>query len=221
MRDDVSAQRMRTVYCHEWQRPETVLQIMRFRKRILVDRYGWNLRIAGDLERDEFDTDEAVHGAIFEGPEIKACFRLSRTDFPYLAREQFGHLATNKPYPQSSAVWEISRLAVAEDRRPFETVLYTYSAIFHFARSRGAASLVAFADLAKERLVTRIGIVTDLLGPPTEIGKDRFGRPIVVVAGELPLRLQGGPRFEKLLTYIDRTEIDDAAAIFGRARIPA
>jgi hypothetical protein len=82
-------------------------------------------------------------------------------------------------------------------------------------------SLVAFADLAKERLVTRIGITTDLLGPPAEIGQDRAGRAIVVVAGELPLRLQGGPRFEKLLSYIDKTEIDDAAAIFGRARIPA
>ena len=221
MQDDVPAQKMRTIYCQERQRPETVLQIMCFRKRILVDRYGWDLPVSGDIERDEYDIDEAVHGAIYDGSEIKACFRLMRTDYPYLAREKFPHLATGKPYPQNPAIWEISRLALAEDKRPFETLLYAYSAIFHFARRRGAVALVAFADLAKERLVTRIGIVTDLLGPPTEIGRDRFDRPIVVVAGELPLRLQGGPRFEKLLSYVDKTEIDDAAAIFGRARIPA
>lgn len=69
--------------------------------------------------------------------------------------------------------------------------------------------------------MTRIGIVTDLLGPPSEIGVDRFGRPIVVVAGELPLRLQGGPRFEKILSYVNKMEIDDATALFGRARISA
>jgi len=221
MQDDISTQKMRTIYCLERQRPETVLQILHFRKRILVDRYGWDLAVSGDIERDEFDTDAAVHGAIYDGEAIKACFRLIRTDYPYLAREKFPHLATSKPYPQSSAIWEISRLALAEDKRPFETLLYAYSAIFDFARRRGAVSLVAFADLAKERLVNRIGIVTDLLGPPVEIGSDRFGRPIVVVAGELPLRLQGGPRFEKLLSYVHKTEIDDAAAIFGRARISA
>lgn len=221
MHIDGPTQKLRTIYCHERDRPQSVREIMRFRKRILVDRYGWDLPVQDDLERDDYDRDDTVHGAIVEGDDIKACFRLIRTDRPYLAREKFSALARERAFPHSPAVWEISRLALAEDKRPFETMLYAYSAIFHFARSRGAAALVAFADVAKERLVGRIGVAVDLLGPPMEIGFDRFGRAIVAVAGELPLRLQGGPRFEKLLSYIERTEIDDAAALFGCARISA
>lgn len=221
MQNDGPMSKLRTLYCHEGDRPQTVREIMRFRKRILVDRYGWDLGVQGELERDEYDSEGAVHGAILDGDEVKACFRLIRSDFPYLAREKFARLATERAFPQSPAVWEISRLALAEDMRPFETLLYAYSAIFHFARSRGAASLVAFADVAKHRLVTRIGIVVDLLGAPQEIGRDRFGRAIVAVAGELPLRRQNGPRFEKLLSYVDKTEIDDAAALFGCARVSA
>ena len=211
----------KTIYCTEAERPDMVQRILRFRKDILVDRFGWDLKVVDGIERDEFDTPDAIHGAILDGQEIIGCFRLTRTDRPYLAFTKFGHLAQKRPYPRSPLVWEISRLAVAESSRPFETMLFSYSAIFNFAISRGATSLVAFADVAKERLVKLIGITTDLMCDPTEIGKDAFGNPIVCVAGELPLRLQKGPKFERLLSYTAKTEIEDADAIFGRTRISA
>lgn len=111
-------QKPRIIYCSERHKPEIVREIMRFRKQILVDRYGWDLPVCGDLERDEYDVDSAIHGAILDRAQIKACFRLTRTDRPYLAREKFAHLASLKPFPQSPLIWEISRLALAEDAVP-------------------------------------------------------------------------------------------------------
>ena len=212
---------LRTVFCSETDTPDRVASILRFRKRILVDRLGWRLHVENGQECDEFDTPHAVHCAVLSGDEIIACFRAIRTDRPYLARSKFPFLATTHPYPVNPLIWEISRLAVSETARPFEVLLYAYSAVFHFARIRGAISLVAFAEVAKERLVTRIGIKTKLLGDPAEIGTDAYGRPILCVAGELPLRDQGGPRFEKLMSYVAKMEIDDAATVLGRASIPA
>jgi len=212
---------IKTVFCTENAQPNFVNEILRFRKRVFVDRLGWDLKVNGGIERDEFDTHEAVHGAIVEDGAIVSCFRLIRTDKPYLAAEKFDLLAQSRPFPRSSRVWEISRLAVSGSARPFEIMLYTYSAIFNFAFAQGATSLVAFADIAKERLVTRIGITTDLIGQPTEIGMDAHGHPIVCVAGELPLHLQTGPKFERLLNYFQKTEIEDGNAFFGRQRISA
>lgn len=221
MKHTPSGRRLRTVFCSRMDSPEVVSDILTFRKRVLVDRLGWKLKVFGQLERDEFDTDDAVYCVIYSGTDILSCFRAIRTDRPYLAKTKFPFLASKKPYPVHPLIWEISRLAIDPDARPFEALLYTYSAVFHFARSRGAVSLVAFAEVAKERLVSRIGITTDLLGEPLRIGEDAAGRPIHCVAGELPLRAQGGMRFEKLTSYVGKTEITDATTILGRPSISA
>jgi len=213
--------RYRTVYCTEKSNPEIVAEILHFRKCVLVDHLGWKLQIVNDQERDEYDTDDAVYGCIYDRNVMISCFRLIRTDNPYLAKDKFQSLSTTSPYPENPLIWEISRLAICPNVKPFEAILYTYSAIFQFALRMEAISFVAFAEVAKERLVTRIGIKTKLLGKPTHIGEDNFGKPIICVAGELPLQLQGGSRFEKLLSYADKTEIEDGASLFRRTRISA
>lgn len=213
--------RLRTVYCSLQSNPDTVADILTFRKRVLVDHLGWKLTVANNREQDEYDTSNAIYCGIYENEKLISCFRLIRADKPYLAKDKFPWLATKYSYPVSPLIWEISRLAICPEVRPFEALLYTYSAVFHFAHHIGAVSLVAFAEVAKERLVTRIGIKTKLLGEPTHIGEDAYGKPIICVAGELPLNLQGGSRFQKLLSYTEKTEIYDAASIFRRSRVSA
>lgn len=220
-KQEVSPKRYRTVFCTFQSSPETVAEILYFRKRVLIDHLGWKLTIVNGQERDEYDTDKAVYCGIYDNQELISCFRLIRTDHSYLAKDKFQSLSTKLPYPANPLIWEISRLAICPHVRPFEVLLYSYSAIFHFAQSMGAISLVAFAEVAKERLVNRIGIKTKLLGEPTLVGEDDFGKPIICVAGELPLQDQGGSRFEKLLSYVEKTEIEDAAALFRRSRISA
>lgn len=212
---------VRTLFASEADNPQFVSNVLSFRKRVLVDGLGWGLSVRGGLERDEFDCGDTIHCGIVSGGELTACFRAIRTDRPYLARSKFPQLATKRAYPSHPLAWEISRFAVSESHRRFETAMLTYSAMFYFARARNAVSLVAFSDLSHERLLGRIGVATERFGEPLEIGSDAFGRPVVVVAGEIPIPLQRGMRFEKLVSLIQQTEIDDAAAIFGRSRISA
>ena len=221
IKQEVSQKRYRTVYCTSRDNPKTVAEILYFRKRILVDHLGWKLRVINDQEIDEYDRDDAVYCGIYDKNELISCFRLIRTDNSYLAKDKFQSLSTKHPYPENPLIWEISRLAICPKVKPFEALLYTYSAVFHFAIRMEAISLVAFAEVAKERLVTRIGIKTKLLGEPTYIGEDNFGKQIICVAGELPLKLQGGNRFKKLLSYTEKTEIEHAASLFRCSRISA
>lgn len=217
----LSRTRFAAVFGVEADRPQFVSNILSFRKQVLVDRLGWRLAVNGDEERDEFDDGNAVHCGIFADDSLVACFRAIRCDHPYLGYSRFPELATHRDYPRHPFAWEISRFAVAESHRRFEVCLLNYAAMFHFAKVRSAVSLVAFCDLSHERLLARIGIVTERFGEPLHIGTDSAGRPIRVVAGEIPIGRQGGPRFDKLMSLVHTMEIHDAASAVGRPRIPA
>jgi N-acyl-L-homoserine lactone synthetase len=201
--------------------PQFVSNVLAFRKQVLVDTLGWKLTVKGCEERDEFDTADAVYCGIFSGNSLVACFRAIRCDRPYLGYVKFPQLATWRNYPRHPFAWEISRFAVAEPYRRFEMCLLNYAAMFHFARLHGAVSLVAFCDVSHERLLARIGIATERFGEPIEIGADSQGRPIKVVAGEIPVARQSGKRFDKLMSLAETMEIHDAASAVGRSSVPA
>lgn len=67
----------------------------------------------------------------------------------------------------------------------------------------------------------RAGLATERYGEPTTIGNDRFGRPIKVVAGEIPFPKQSGARFDRLVSLVKDMDVDDADSVFGRASLSA
>jgi N-acyl-L-homoserine lactone synthetase len=209
------------VFGSEADHPQFVSNILSFRKRVLVDGLGWKLTVQGCEERDEYDNSDAVYCGIFSANSLVACFRAIRCDRPYLACAKFPQLATFRDYPRHPFAWEISRFAIADSCRRFEVCLLNYAAMFHFAKVRSAVSLVAFCDLSHERLLARIGIFAERFGEPMEIGSDTAGRPIKVVAGEIPVGRQSGLRFRKLMSLAQTMEIHDAASAVGRSCIPA
>lgn len=209
------------VFCHEDQDPDTVLKLHQFRKRLFVDTLGWQLPVSGEIERDQFDNDAAIHCALFVGETLVGGFRAIRTDGNYLAKQIFPHLATTRPYPSSHRKWEISRFGVEPGRRGLELARMNYSLMFRFAQTRQATGLVAIADLTYERYLAKLAIRTRRYGPPKVIGSDRFGRLIQVVAGEIPLAHQSGPKFSTLLHIANQVSIDDQALVLGRTRVSA
>lgn len=212
---------IRAVFGSEADDPQFVSNILAFRKRVLVDVLGWDLPVTGTEERDEFDTADTVHCGVFAGQDLVACFRAIRCDRPYLGLSKFPQLAEVRAYPMHPFAWEISRFAVVETQRRFAAALLNYSAMFHFARTRRAVSLVAFCDLSHERLLNRIGILTERFGRPIDIGIDSGGRPIRVIAGEIPISRQSGMRFEKIISLAQTMEINDAVTAVGRPRVSA
>ena len=210
----------RAIMCTEEQNPSVVDDLYRFRKRLFIDRLGWALSVEEGRERDQVDTDDAVHCALFEGPQLIGGFRAIRTDHAYLAQTVFPYLATLKPYPRQRNAWEISRFGVSYSggMRP---ALMNYALMFRFALTRQATTLVAVADLQHERLLARFGIRTRRYGPPQVVGETEDGSAILAVAGEIPVREQTGARFSSLLELARHVEIDDEALVFGPARVSA
>lgn len=201
---------------------ETVRALRRFRKRLFVDELGWDLQVAGEEERDQFDTDEALHCALFEGGEVVGGFRLTPTRLPYLSREVFSHLATTRPFPVRPDIAEISRLGVVGDGSArFRRALAVYGLMMEAARAQRVVSLVAVADLTYERFLRRIGIATRRYGPPQSVGTDRFGRVLRAVAGEIPLADQSDQTLARLRASLHDVEIHDAASLFGPRRLSA
>jgi acyl homoserine lactone synthase len=93
--------------------------------------------------------------------------------------------------------------------------------MFWFARTRGARALVALADLTYERFLWRLGVRTRRYGEPQTIGANASGKPIVAVAGEIPLAAQCGRRFEGLTHLVQELEIIDEALVLGRECVSA
>jgi acyl homoserine lactone synthase len=93
--------------------------------------------------------------------------------------------------------------------------------MFHFAHNHQASALVALTDLRHERFLTQIGVRTRRYGPPQAHGLDENGKPLFVVAGEIPLAHQRGWRFEELLKLVDNVEIYDETLVLRSERLSA
>jgi N-acyl-L-homoserine lactone synthetase len=200
--------------------PELSIDLMRFRKRLFVDTFGWDLVVEGDCERDQFDTPSAIYCAVFCDHELVGMFRLIRTDGPYLSAAIFQNLAQLDPFPNRPDAWEVSRFGVmAHDVRQASAI--NHAMMFYFARTAGARTLVAVTDLTYERALHQLGIRTRRYGPPGVVGIDRQGKPIQGVAGEIPMALQGGLKFQRLIDLSNSVEIEDASHVFRHQRVSA
>lgn len=200
--------------------PVRVQALLRLRKRLFVDRCGWLLETTGDLERDEFDSWYTEHCLLYSGPELVGGFRAIRTDHPYLTKSVFPQLATGR-FPSDPDAWEISRFGVVSKAAGAYVARLNYALMFRFAELRGAEALVALADLTYERFLARMGIHTRRYGPPRVIGRDRDGRPLTALAGEIPLNLAENPGLTRFLDLGRQLEIHDATYVHGRSRVSA
>ncbi|MCB5175261.1 acyl-homoserine-lactone synthase [Microvirga lenta] len=216
-----ASKHLRAVFCTETQNPSVVDQLYQFRKTLFVDALRWDLTVKRGRERDQFDTGSTIHCALFRSGNLIAGFRAIRTDRPYLAQSVFPHLATFAAYPQRHDVWEISRFGVLPSEAGSITARLLYSLMFHLAYRCGASALVALADLRYERFLTQLGIRTRRYGPPQIVGLDETGKPLSLVAGDIPLANQRGWRFEALLKLAADVEIDDETLVLGSDRLSA
>jgi acyl homoserine lactone synthase len=211
----------RAIITSNSQNAPLVERVQRCRKHLFVDKLGWPLSTKDGRECDQFDTDDAVHAALFEASRLIGTFRAIRTDREYLSQVVFPHLASLRPFPKRRDVWEISRLGVFGTGRNIEGGRITYGLMLRFAQDRSASALVAVVDLAHERFLSILGIRTRRYGAPVTIGTTNQGEPIVAVAGEIPIAEQAGPRFRALMAEAQQIRIDDETLVLGRRRVSA
>ena len=200
-------------------RPDLAQCIFRLRHAIFVREQGWSLAGERDLERDEFDTGDAIYCGLLRNGQMIGCFRAISCDRPYLSRKLFSHMATQRPFPSSADCIEISRFGVLAAHRQSSTFLY--SLLIRFALARGAMALVALAELSHERLLNRLGLSTSRYGDVQIVGFRDDGRWILAVAGEIQIPQRLSPTIGALLQLTQAMEIVDEASIFGRERLSA
>jgi acyl homoserine lactone synthase len=198
-----------------------IVAFLKFRKSLFIDKLGWDLRAQGEVEMDEFDNENAVFCIVFRDGDVVGGFRAIQASNPYLARNVFASFASSQAYPTRPDYWEISRFGVMTDRDASLVARANYSVMFRFALKRQATALIAIADLAYERYLATLGIVTARYGQSEIIGHDRTGRPIEIVAGEIPLTGQASPRFLTLLSIANTMEINDETLVLGSDAISA
>lgn len=179
------------------------------------------MRVQGDVERDEFDTSNANYGLLYCGTELVGGWRAIRTTDDYLGRKLFPQLATLRPYPSSSDVWEISRLGVLTGEDRLFASRCTYALMVYFAQSRRADALIGVVEVSHGRNIEVAGIRLRRRGVPLVVAHDAMGHPIAAYLAELRPADQRGPRFARLMSNLDNLEIRDEALVLRPERVPA
>ena len=211
----------RAIFCRRDEAPEISEQFGRFRKYLFVDLLRWDLQVSAGVETDQFDAEDTCYVVLWQDDVPVGGFRAIRTDHDYLAREIFPSLATTQTFPQRRDMWEISRFGVLPRPNRLELAKINYALMFRFGYLRNATAFVAIADLTYERFLTSIGIRSARYGPPQALAHDADGTPIPIVAGEIRIADQRGPRFQRLLDHARLVEISDETLVLGRRRFSA
>ena len=96
---------------------EELAQMHRQRKTIFVDRAGWRIPVAGDMEADAYDREDTRYLIAKEdatdGP-VLASARLLSTVRSHLMSDLFLHACDGRA-PRGPSVWEVSRFCVSAD----------------------------------------------------------------------------------------------------------
>ncbi|TKC92666.1 GNAT family N-acetyltransferase [Trinickia terrae] len=177
-----------------------------YRHRIFVQQLGWDLPGADEhLERDQYDRDDTVYVVAHdESGSICGCARLLPTNRPYLLQEFPFLLADGMPAPNSSDVWEVSRLAASPDASdPADTdaacaMRPMMAAVVECAAKRGARQLIAVTFLSMERLLRRIGLHVHRAGPAQRID----GRMVVALLMDIDAQTLGALNLDPSLCTV-------------------
>lgn len=164
-------------------------QMHRDRKRVFVDWLQWDLPVTGDLEIDQYDTDDAVYLLSVDpstGAHI-ASIRLLPCSVPTLMAEHFADMVQN-PVPQDDTAWEMTRLCASPDIKD-KLVQWTGRkditvAAIEFALMRGIKQLIFVTHSSWVPTILSVGWDIELLGLPRKDGNESIAAMRINVTPE-------------------------------------
>jgi acyl-homoserine lactone synthase len=112
------------------QYPQLMHAVWAFRHSQFVDRLGWRELASDDgLERDPFDTDDAIHLIALDHRRIVGYTRLLRSSGPHLLSEIYPGLLQGREWPRAPDIYEWTRCISAENAGHVGTVLASHMLI--------------------------------------------------------------------------------------------
>lgn len=190
---------------------EALAQMHRDRKRVFVDRLGWQVPVVdGEFEIDQFDTDEAVYLLALDAEGVhQGSLRLLPTTTPHLMSELFPHLC-ERGVPRGEDVWEISRLVYSPDardlvatRRRLKTAVIEFGLLYGITRY-SCATHVQFLS----QMMTGGWCFEPLGLPQPDVGGAMVGAVQIAISPEALLAMRANTG---LRSPILRWETRDAA----------
>lgn len=185
------------------------------RKRIFVDRLGWDLPVlAGRFEIDHFDDPHATYLIVTDGDgDHRASARLLPTTRPALLDGLFPHLVSG-PVPRGPAIFEITRFCVsrgasAAARREARDILLL--GLVDYASANGIETYTGVAELAWFRQVQRFGWDCRALGEPCLDGGRTLTALQIEIAADTRARLAAARIGAATIGQADRTAAPVAA----------
>jgi acyl-homoserine lactone synthase len=148
-------------------------QTFRLRHQVFVEERGWPASAHGDgRETDEFDDADAIYVIAVDGDEVVGGDRLRATLRPHLMSEVFAPLL-HRPAPVGSDVLEVTRHAIAKDRRGGRTERLLMAGIAEFCLAEGVRTLTAVTETWWLPRLQQAGFATRPLGIPAVLdGQD-------------------------------------------------
>lgn len=150
--------------------------IFRLRASIFHERMKWDVQVLDGLEVDGYDAlDPHYLTARDSGGTLHGCWRLLRTDGPYMLKNSFPALLHGMPAPNAAHIWELSRFALrggsAGERFGFSTMATeSIAGVLSHGHQTGIAHYVTVTTPAIERMLRRSGVLTRRFGPVLKVG---------------------------------------------------
>lgn len=147
----------------------------RWRHLVYVEERGWeDLRRPDGLERDQFDTDEAVHLLALDGSDFVGASRMLPMSEPTLLSEIFPDLVEREPVPRDPQTVEWTRMFVVPARRTGQGSRSVGGALFcgvmEYCLGIGARRVGGVMETFWLPRWQRFGWITRPMGMPRDIG---------------------------------------------------
>lgn len=156
--------------------PEILMGMHEFRHEVFVRRLGWALPLMGGIERDEYDSEDAVYVLARNGDgSITGCARLLPTEVRCMITDLFPELFGNEAPPCDPRVWELSRFAMTSRQSAMRSVSLSHETstmlctIVKYVESQGVRRLIMVTQIAIERLLRRAGFKVERASAPANI----------------------------------------------------
>jgi acyl homoserine lactone synthase len=157
---------------------DAVIGMFRLRHAVFHDRLGWEVTSDNGMEHDQYDECNPVYVLVKgDDSEILGCWRLLPTTGPYMLKDTFPQLLHGQPAPQQLDVWELSRFAVSTAEREgmgfgfSEVPMNMMRSSVRFAQDNGIARYVTVTSVSVERMLRKVGVNINRIGPPVRIGR--------------------------------------------------
>lgn len=184
-------------------------QMFRLRKQTFHDRLGWDVKLSGSWEIDEFDDLNPTYVLSIneQTGKVVGSLRLLPTTGPNMLMDVFPQLLEENASVRSGTIWESSRFCVdrsKHSKRSGNSVAFAtaelMAAVGELALSSGITQIVTVTDLTLERVFSKMGCLADRLGAPCQVGKTKAVAVFWPVTAELLTDIRTVSGIEQNLT---------------------